>query len=163
MADLPRPVLHPAPARRWSPGRPGDFAGPADVPWGGVFGTTGPDAGFAITLVRRRGVEPAPGEDVHSAEQVIAALAAARASRFGRAPMSEDIDLAFVVLGYDSDGLPEDLMEDLVADRARWLAGVGHNVGRVRDIVADVPIATLDASPEEARAEMAAGKRLISR
>ena len=43
--DLPRPEPHPAPARRWRAGRPGDPALPADVPWGGAFGTPGPDPG----------------------------------------------------------------------------------------------------------------------
>ena len=52
MADLPRPEPHPGPARGWRAGRPGDPSSPADVPWGGAFGTPGPDTGYALRLLR---------------------------------------------------------------------------------------------------------------
>lgn len=91
MEDLPRPEAHPGPSRRWRAGRPGDLASPAEVPWGGAFGTPGPDAGYAQRLLAGRAGEP--GET-----KSLAAIVAARASRMGRAPVPADIAAAEALL-----------------------------------------------------------------
>lgn len=90
--DLPRAEPHPAPARRWRAGRPGDVASPADVPWGGAFGTPGPDAGYALRLLEGR----SSGEGVDP--RAVAAVMGARASLVGRAPVAADAEAAEIIL-----------------------------------------------------------------
>lgn len=91
MEDLPRPEARPAPPRRWRAGRPGDPASPADVPWGGAFGTPGPDSGYALRLLEGR---TAAGEEAAA----LAVVMSARASRLGRAPVAADVEAARIIL-----------------------------------------------------------------
>ncbi|MBA2338424.1 MAG: hypothetical protein H0V96_11840 [Acidimicrobiia bacterium] len=163
MADLPRPTSQPGAARRWSPDRPGDLAGPGDVPWGGVFGTIGPDTGYGLRLVRQRAIGLAGGEHLHNVEVGIAAVAAARASHFGRAPTPGDIDVAMTILGYLPEGMPPVLIEGLAADRVGWMANLGHDDARTRQLVAAVPIENLAAPLDDLRNRMGRGERLILR
>jgi len=91
LEDLPRAQPHPAPARRWRAGRPGDLSAPAEVPWGGAFGTPGPDAGYALRLLQDR--------DSGGAERpALATVMGARASRLGRAPVAADAEAAEIIL-----------------------------------------------------------------
>ena len=135
--NLPRPTAHPAPARRWRPERPGEVTSPDDMPWGGAFGTIGPDAGYVLRLIRTTDLVLADGENRHNAEAAIAAVATARSSRFGRAPVREDVELAAVVLGYDTGELPDELVASLQA--------------------------VLASKPGAGRAQLAPGRRLIER
>jgi len=93
--DLPRPEPRPAPARRWQANRPGDLAGPGAVPWGGAFGTPGPDAGYALRLLAERAHDP---EEFRA----LAVVMAARGSRLGRAPVAADIEAAEIILALAS-------------------------------------------------------------
>lgn len=95
--DLPRPEPHPAPARRWRAQRPGDPSSPADVPWGGAFGTPGPDTGYALQLL---------AGGAHRPEEylALATIMAARASRLGRAPVAADADAARIILDLAGPG-----------------------------------------------------------
>ncbi len=161
IADLPRPRPGPDPARRWKPGRPGELGSPAEVPWGGAFGTTGPDTGYVYRLISVRHLDLAPGEDHHNAEAGVAALAAARASHFGRAPTARDVDVAMTILGYSPEGIPEDLIAGLRRERQHWLANLGHDAAKARALVAAVPIESLAAPLEDLRAHMERGERLI--
>jgi hypothetical protein len=136
---------------------------PADMPWGGAFGTIGPDAGYVLRLIRARHIELAPGEHRHNVEAALMAVATARASRFGRAPINEDVDLAALLLGYDADELPDDLIDGLKRDRLEWFANLGHDAGARRAIVAAIPMAVLESKPGAVRAQMATGRRLIDR
>lgn len=122
--DLPRATAHPAAASRWSPDRPGDLSGPDAVPWGGAFGTPGPDTGYALTVVRRRDL---PGGEQHrrDVEAAVAAVVAARASAIGRAPMAGDVDVAVHLL-------------DLGAG-VDHLHGIAHAPARLRALVAAIP------------------------
>jgi hypothetical protein len=95
LQDLPRPEPSPAPARRWQAGRPGDLRSPGDVPWGGAFGTPGPDAGYARWLLADAGRS---GDEVTA----LAVVVAARSSRLGRAPVAADFEAAEILLA----GLP---------------------------------------------------------
>ena len=117
ISDLLRPTSHPAPPRRWSPSRPGDLAGPEEVPVGGAYGSTGPDSGYAHRLVRGRSLELAATERKHNAEAAVAVVAGARAAAFHRGPTIDDVEHAALVLGYDRDGIPAELIEDLAVDR----------------------------------------------
>lgn len=91
MEDLPRPEPHPAASRRWRAGRPGDMSSPADVPWGGAFGTPGPDTGYALHLLAGRAGEP-------EETRALATIVSARASRLGRGPVPADVAAAEVIV-----------------------------------------------------------------
>jgi hypothetical protein len=124
LADLPRATPKPAAARRWRPDRPGDLVAPEQVPWGGAFGTPGPDTGYALRLLRQRGVDVAPGlrDDVAAA---VMAIVSARTSALGRAPVGPDIDFAVGLL--DLPGAAE------------AFSGIAHDHSRLRDLVESVP------------------------
>ena len=130
IADLPRATPKPDAPRRWRPHRPGEITSPADMPWGGLYGTPGPDTGYALRLLRGREL---PGGDEHRAdvEAAILALVAARGSALGRAPVGGDIDLAIELLG----------LPDRIAD----LVGIAHDHARLRGLVEAVPRETLMA------------------
>ena len=161
ISDLPRPVLAPAAPRRWRPHRPGELHSPDDVPWGGAYGMVGPDTGYALSLVAQREFELADGEVRSNGLVAVAAVAGARASHFGRAPMPEDVDIALLILGFAPDGLPANLVDTMSAERRRRLGGVGHDPSRVHSLVAAIPIDVLGATAEEVHRRMAAGERLI--
>jgi len=96
------------------------------MPWGGSFGTPGPDIGFAIKIVRGRDLPGGPKrrQDVEAA---VIAVMAARASAVGRAPTGPDVDVAIDLLGIGIDtGL----------DAVRGLA---HDSRRLRSLVAAIP------------------------
>ncbi len=131
------------------------------MPWGGVYGTTGPDTGYALKLIRERMIPLADGEDRHNAEEAIGALVGARASYFGRAPTPGDVDVAMVILGYDSTGVPAKILQQLAEMRIPRIANRGHDLAKERALVAAVPIEHLTASVEELRTRLAAGQRLV--
>lgn len=124
VADLPRATAKPAAARRWRPDRPGDLVSPDQVPWGGAFGTPGPDTGYALRLLRRRAIEIPRGlrDDVEAA---LMAVVSARSSALGRAPVAPDIDLAIGLLGLPAG--------------AEVLAGIAHDHARLRRLVEEIP------------------------
>jgi hypothetical protein len=161
ISDLPRPTPHPAPARGWTPRRPGELNSPAEVPWGGAFGTTGPDTGYALKLVRAMDVPLAPGEHRRNVDAAVAAVAGARASHYGRAPTRKDVEVALTILGYRPKGLPEDLIEGLARDRVAWFANLAHQPTKAQELVAAIPVAVLESVPEELLMRMGAGERLI--
>lgn len=160
--DLPRPSATTSPARRWTPRRPGEMNSPVEVPWGGAYGTTGPDTGYAMRLVRQRDIPHVVGEDHHSVETAIVTLAGARASSYGRAPIGQDVDVAMTLLGYMADGMPAELMEALRVARGPQIANIGHDAGRERGVAAAVPLDVLISSLDSIRSRMAAGEQLIN-
>jgi len=125
--DLPRPEPHPAPARRWRARRPGDLSSPDSVPWGGAFGTPGPDTGYVLRLLADRG---------HGIREsrAPAAVAAARASLLGRAPVGADLEAAGIILRASS-----------ARDR------LGPGAEEVRRLLEGVDVALLAAPLEELR------------
>ena len=133
-----RPV--PGVARRWKPSRPAEI-GSGEQPEGSAFGVPGPDAGYALKLVRELEFELAPGEHRHDVEIAVAAIAKARAARRGRAPIAQDIAVGSLVLGA-VPGAPAP------QHRAAWVANVGHNAARLRQLVADVPSEVLEETPD---------------
>ncbi len=161
IADLPRPTPAPAPARRWRPERPGELTAPRDVPWGGAYGTVGPDTGYALALVAQRDLELTPAESRRNVDVAVAAVAAARASRFGRAPTRDDIDVALLALGLDGHGIPDDALERLAGMRRSSLSGLAHHPHKAGDVVARIPVDVLEATPAELRARLAAGEEVF--
>lgn len=160
--DLPRPVSHPDPARRWRPERPGDITAPSDMPTGPAFGNPAPDAGYALRLVSDLDLALGAHEDRHDVAAALAAVAMARASLFGRAPTAEDVAMARLVFGFDGDGIPAPLLEGLQRDRLHWFANLAHRPGAAADLAGRVPDEVLAGDLEQARRTMAGGDRLIT-
>lgn len=153
LEDLPRSTPKPGAPRRWSPNRPGDLTSPEEVPWGGAFGTPGPDTGYALTLLRKRHLDLLPGESRSDAEAALGAVMAARASRLGRAPVAADAEVAEAILGFGSVD---------PSRRRSWTAGLAHDPGRARRLVAAVDPEALVASPEEVRDRARRGERMFA-
>ena len=162
ISDLPRPRRKPDLARGWVPDRPGELGGPEDMRWGAGFGTTGPDSGYALSLVAARDLDLAEGEYRSNTDVAIAAIASARSSLFGRAPTGNDINLALVLLGYDKAGVPEEMAAGLAAKRVGWFAAAGHHHANLRGFVASLDTDVLRLTADEARSQMAQGTKLIT-
>jgi hypothetical protein len=156
-ADLPRPTDHLGAPRRWTPDRAGELNGPADVPHGGRFGSPGPDAGYALTLLADRQIPTVAGEHRNDAVAAIAAVMSARAASFGRAPVVGDAEVAAVILGYTGPSV-----EALGRVRPAAIAGLAHHASASRTLVAAVDRAALGASLEEVTRRAADGETLLS-
>lgn len=138
--DLPRKTSEPDPPRRWKPGmRAGMITSPQQMKWGGAFGTPGPDTGYVFRIIRGADLP----ERSDALELVLAALMAARASRFGRAPIVEDLEVAKIVAGIGYN-LPPELAER----RDRWLEATAHEASPGRSAVADIDPDLLLHRPE---------------
>ncbi|MDX1690484.1 MAG: hypothetical protein R3290_05630 [Acidimicrobiia bacterium] len=155
LADLPRPTPHPGAPRRWKPKRPGELGGPDEVPWGGAFGTIGPDTGYALKLLAQRDIPVGPDENHHNVEVALATLMGARASHYGRAPVIEDAEVAEVLLGLGRGDAATD-------ERRRTMtANIGHDRAKRRALVAAVDRDDLAADPADLRRRAEAGERFI--
>ncbi len=150
---LPRPASDTGPERRWTPDRPGELTG-TGAPWGGAFGTPGPDAGYALKLVVGRELILAENEHRADADAVVAAVAAARSSLEARGPAKKDVDAAIVILGYDT-------MSEFGAIRAAAIGGSAHRPNRIHHLIAGIPVDVYDAPVDELRERAASGESLI--
>jgi hypothetical protein len=145
------------PAGRWVADRPGDPRR-AQPPEGPLFGTPGPNVGFAYTLAEhvKDRIECAEGEDLHDVIPVIAELAAKRAARFGRAPVIYDVETAMAVLGYDGSTDAE-----FAQVRAVLVHDAGHDYYRRRAIVDAVPDELLERRWDDVGAEIYEWRRQV--
>jgi hypothetical protein len=135
--DLPRATLGPAPARRWKASRPGDLHTPGDVPWGGAFGTPGPDTGYALKLASDASYELEAGESRTNVESVLLLIMGARASWFGKAPSSDDLAWSLMVLGLDrQEEIPQAVMARLTENRQYWAPQVANSKAAARRLSA---------------------------
>lgn len=142
---IPRnePTLAPGvvlpPSRAWRADRPGDLPGGVQ-PSGALFGSPGPNVGYALRLVHRasRDFRLAPGEHREDAEAVVAAVAMKRAASFGRAPVAADVARAATLLGYLGGADAE-----TAARRADAVAGAHHDYGRCRQVADQVDLEVL--------------------
>lgn len=137
------PTLSPGvvlpPAREWRADRPGDL--PDGVqPHGALFGSPGPNVGYALRLVHRIGAELllAPGEDRHDAEAVVAAVAMKRAASYGRGPIAADVERAATLLGYRGGADAE-----TIARRVDAVQGAHHEYARCRAVADQVDLERL--------------------
>ena len=132
------------PAARWQAERPGDL-GPAQ-PNGALFGTPGPNVGYAYTLAERVADRLQLGhhEALDDVIPVIAEIAGKRAAQFGRAPVIHDVDIAVKLLGYD--GSADTQFTDI---RQLIVHEAGHSYNRRREIVDTVPDQMLKMRPDE--------------
>ena len=126
--DLPRAVPEPAPARRWKATRPGDLHRPEDVPWGGAFGTPGPDTGYALKLTSGAEFELGEGESRSNVEQILLVIMGARASLFGKAPSADDLSFPLLLLGLDDrEEVPVSARSRRAESRRYWARRVPHS------------------------------------
>ena len=157
--DAPRRSVAIPPAAGWKSVRPGDFD-PAAPPCreGVLFGSPGPDSGYALTLAGRfhdRITAVAP-ETVHDAEMIGAQVAMRRGGIFGRAPIMLDIELGLTLFGWLGDAPP-----DLVEWRRFAVARVGHDYPRRITLVEAIPDAVIRSKPSEVRARLGEWRQLL--
>lgn len=119
----------------WRAERPGELPeGP--LPAGDGFGHQGPDQGYALRLAKRF-VERLALQASEKPGDVVAgcvAVAMKRASLFGRAPVTADLQVAFDHWGYLDAGTPI----EAVASRRELFAGAGgHDGYPIRCRIAD--------------------------
>ena len=125
------------------------------MPWGGAFGTPGPDTGYALRLLAARPLALAEGERRSDAERMLAALMSARASLLGRAPVPADAEVAELILGFGAEGC---VAEEAAAGRRRFS---GRGTEGVRRLLEAVDADLLAAPEAEVRRRRAAGEQLI--
>jgi len=148
LEDEPRqePNLDPGvkmpPAKAWFADRPGDLAG--GQPTGMLFGSPGPNIGYALTLAERARDRfvLAPYEHLEDAISVAADIAMRRAALLGRAPVMPDNELAMQIFGYRGAADP-----DFVAWRVRAVRGAHHNYYERRTLVDAIPVDVLRLVP----------------
>lgn len=97
--------------------------------------------GYALVIIRAHGSDLNDGQ-----KKVVAALMAARASRLGRAPTPEDLEVARLVAGI-GDGLPANFVERGI----RWVTESGHERTPGRQALTEAEPELLLMSAEEAR------------
>lgn len=142
-----------SPPRRpdsWRAVRPGDLDGPQ--PRGRSLGSQGPDQGYAIRLARQVFV-PQLHTGALDVDDVVAgcvAIALARASLFGRAPIAHDLRVAFAAWGFLDEAPPAELVS--LRERAFAAASHPHHYADVRALADAVPERTLRLHHDEVRA-----------
>lgn len=144
----------------WVADRPGEIT--EGQPRGDRLGAPGPDLGYALTIARTFDdrLRLAEGESHHDVVGGCVAVAMKRASRFGRAPVVHDLEVAFTVWGY----LDETADPELVAARRRLFEGVGHAAHHyvaLRQVVDAVPDTTLALGPAQVAAAHTSGWRSL--
>lgn len=97
--DLPRAGEKLPAHSGWRSVRPGDS--PELQPKGECFGSPGPDAGYALSLAEafKSRLQLRRGESIDQAMAAGISIAVRRASTLGRAPIKEDLNVAFTSLG----------------------------------------------------------------
>jgi len=146
-----RPNLAPGvsmpPARAWVADRPGDEVA-SGQPHGRLFGTPGPNIGYAGTLAHRLGDRLAlgPHEHLDDALAVASELAMKRAASYGRAPVLADLECAALILGYLGGCDPDDALW-----RAEATADAAHDYPTRRAVCDATDLAGLRRTPEDVR------------
>jgi hypothetical protein len=157
--DAPRRSIAIPPAVGWKAVRPGDLDPAAGSGRKGVlFGTPGPDSGYALTLAERfhdRITAVAP-ETVHDAEALAAQVAMRRGGVFGRAPVRADVELGYTLFGWLGDP-PTDLVEW----RRLAVARVAHDYARRVGLVERIPEWVVRQTPDQIRARMGDWRHLL--
>ena len=157
LADKARTGLAMPAAKRWTATRPGDLVG--RQPTGAKLGRPGPDQGYGLKLARRLAdrLELAPGEHLEDVVAGNLAVGLARASLFGRAPVTQDMELSYTLWGY-LGGAPSDLVEY----RKPLFSGAGHHYFDQRKLVDRVPESTLRMTPQQVKAKLGDWRTLVN-
>jgi hypothetical protein len=166
---VPRAVIggtpsYESPPRRpdsWLAVRPGDLAG-SRQPAGPLLGVQGPDQGYALTLARRLRDQLvlADGERADDAIAGCLGIALRRAALFGRAPVIDDLRLAFNLFGFLDADPPADLDEF----RRPRFAGLNssHHYAEARELANLVPESTLRMTPDQVAARRGDWRTLLA-
>jgi hypothetical protein len=142
----------------WVADRPAEVKPTGVQPTGPMFGSIGPDQGYALRLAQGMAdrLRLAPREDPEDVIAGCVAVATKRAALLGRAPVLADLEVAFGVWGY-LDHAPD----ELVAWRRPMFAQVRHHYRERRAIADHVPSSTLGLTPAEVRARVASDWRSL--
>jgi hypothetical protein len=154
--DRVRPVDRlPAP-QPWLGTRPAELA--EELPVGRHFGSAGPDLGYGLKLAKRYAARLVIGAGEHTDDAIAGCFAcgAKRASGFGRAPVTYDMEWAYLLWGY-LGGAPE----DLVAMRTPLFKGAAHHYWDQRQIVERVRPETFALTPAQVREHLASWQTLV--
>ncbi len=156
-ADRIRPIDRLPVPRSWRPTRPGEDLDPVP-PLGRRFGSTGPDLGYGLKLARRFEPKLVLTEGEHAGDAIAGCFAVGgkRASSYGRAPVTFDMELAYILWGFLGDA-----PADLVAFRKPLFMGAAHEYWEQRRIVDRVKPATLRLTPAQVRAQLKDWKTLL--
>ncbi len=152
-----------SPPRRpdpWLAVRPGDLVGRGQ-PAGPGLGVQGPDQGYALALARRLRDELVltDGEDADDVVAGSLGIALRRAALFGRAPVIDDLRLAFHLFGFLDADAPTDLIE---YRRPRFAeAESPHHYDEVRELALQVPESTLRMTAGDVAARRADWRDLL--
>ncbi|MGP0030271.1 MAG: hypothetical protein ACLPVF_07165 [Acidimicrobiales bacterium] len=153
-ADQVRPARHLHVPSGWTTSRPAELHVPT-APQGPSVGTPGPDAGFALRLVRRYEDELRldEGENADDALVGCALIAARRAALTGRAPCVYDVQVALALWGFLVDAPRE--RRDV---RRTMFASVSHDYVAQRALVDVMDEEVLRLTPAEAHARVQRGE-----
>jgi len=135
--DAPRRSVAIPPAAGWLAVRPGDIDPAVGSGCKGVlFGTPGPDSGYALTLAERfhHQITIKAPETIHDAEALAAGFAMRRGGLFGRAPIQPDVELGFTLFGWLGDPPAE-----LVEWRRLAVAGADHDYAKRVGLIEAIP------------------------
>lgn len=146
--------VYESPPRRpdpWLARRPGDLRG--SQPRGTALGSPAPDPGYALKLAQEifRPRLELDGTDADDAIAGCVAVALERASLFGRAPIADDLRLAFRLWGFIDGPAPAELVElrrEMFEEVSHF-----HHYLRARAIADAVPTSTLRMRPDQVRAQ----------
>jgi hypothetical protein len=121
----------------------------------------GPDQGYALALARRLR-DQLVLTDGESADDAIAGclgIALRRAAAFGRAPVIDDLRLAFNLFGFLDADAPADLLEF----RRRRFAGLDspHHYAEARELANLVPESTLRMTADQVAARRGEWRSLL--
>lgn len=148
--------VYSSPPRRpgsWDRSRPGEAnANSSDT---GALGSAGPDQGYAYKLVDHFRDRLNTGRvETKDAVAGCVALAMKRASLFGRAPVSHDLEAAFRCFGF----LSSDVSEELIARRESLFTEVAnhHHYAELRELVDTVSSDFLMKSHSDIESECSA-------
>ena len=157
--DAPRRSIAIPPAQGWRAARPGDIDPAVGSGRKGLlFGTPGPDSGYALTLAERFGerITAVRPETLHDAETIGAQVAMRRGGLFGRAPVATDVELGLTLFGWLGDA-PADLVEW----RRLAVAGISHDYPRRITLVEAIPEWVIGQRPDQARERLSDSRHLL--
>ena len=139
----------------WVAARPAEVRDLGGQPSGPMFGTAGPDQGYALKLAHH--LEPQIVAD-HPDDAIAGSIGVAlkRAALFGRAPVIHDVDLALALWGFYA-GAPA----DLVAFRQPLFEGAARDYLAQRAITDRVPDTTLRLTPDAVKGQLTSWRSLI--
>ena len=141
----------PAPAA-WYADRPGETVGD---PRATFFGAVGPDLGYVGTLLPQFADALVPGAaDRGDVTAAGAAVARTRAASFGRAPVRQDLEVAFLLLGVLEDTPGDWTSAGQVVAAA--VEGCRHDAARAVHVATSLPTDWLRLSADALRARLVA-------